>query len=110
MVTARTTTLQVDGLLRSSSRSRVRSALERRPGVLSRGRGGRGHAAAASRQAGGDGWAIGYDATALPTAAGVSEPPFGLALRPEIAALSMSGSSFSVAVNALLLQRLRLPA
>lgn len=32
---ARTTTLQVDGLLRSSSESRVRSALERRPGVLS---------------------------------------------------------------------------
>jgi Cu2+-exporting ATPase len=31
-------------------------------------------------------------------------------LRPEIAALSMSGSSFLVAVNALLLKRLRLPA
>ena len=30
-------------------------------------------------------------------------------LRPEIAALSMSGSSFLVAVNALLLKRLRLP-
>jgi Cu2+-exporting ATPase len=30
-------------------------------------------------------------------------------LRPEIAALSMSGSSFLVAVNALLLRRLRLP-
>lgn len=35
MVSARTTTLQVEGLLRSSSQSRVRSALERRPGVLS---------------------------------------------------------------------------
>ena len=34
---------------------------------------------------------------------------FGLVLRPEIAALSMSGSSFLVAVNALLLRRLRLP-
>jgi len=33
----------------------------------------------------------------------------GLVLRPEIAALSMSGSSFLVAVNALLLRRLRLP-
>ena len=41
--------------------------------------------------------------------AGVFEPAFGLVLRPEIAALSMSGSSFLVAVNALLLKRL-LPA
>jgi Cu2+-exporting ATPase len=40
----------------------------------------------------------------------VFEPAFGLVLRPEIAALSMSGSSFLVAVNALLLKRLRLPA
>jgi Cu2+-exporting ATPase len=36
--------------------------------------------------------------------------PLGLVLRPEIAALSMSGSSVLVAVNALLLKRLRLPA
>jgi Cu2+-exporting ATPase len=36
-------------------------------------------------------------------------PAFGLMLRPEIAALSMSGSSLIVAVNALLLKRLRLP-
>jgi Cu2+-exporting ATPase len=56
------------------------------------------------------GWAIGYNALALPIAAGVFEPAFGLVLRPEIAALSMSGSSFLVAVNALLLKRLRLPA
>jgi Cu2+-exporting ATPase len=56
------------------------------------------------------GWAIGYNAIALPVAAGVFEPAFGLVLRPEIAALSMSGSSFLVAVNALLLKRLRLPA
>jgi Cu2+-exporting ATPase len=55
------------------------------------------------------GWAIGYNAIALPIAAGVFEPAFGLVLRPEIAALSMSGSSFLVAVNALLLKRLRLP-
>jgi P-type Cu2+ transporter len=46
----------------------------------------------------------------LPIAAGVFEPAFGLVLRPEIAALSMSGSSLLVAVNALLLKRLRLPA
>ena len=56
------------------------------------------------------GWAIGYNAIALPIAAGVFEPAFGLVLRPEIAALTMSGSSFIVAVNALLLKRLRLPA
>lgn len=56
------------------------------------------------------GWAVGYNAIALPIAAGVFEPSFGLVLRPEIAALSMSGSSFLVAVNALMLKRLRLPA
>jgi Cu2+-exporting ATPase len=56
------------------------------------------------------GWAIGYNAIALPIAAGVFEPAFGLVLRPEIAALSMSGSSLIVAVNALTLRRLRLPA
>ncbi|MGH2789241.1 MAG: heavy metal translocating P-type ATPase [Actinomycetota bacterium] len=55
------------------------------------------------------GWAIGYNAIALPIAAGVFEPSFGLVLRPEIAAISMSGSSFLVAMNALLLKRLRLP-
>ncbi|MGW7311655.1 hypothetical protein ACWGI1_39655, partial [Streptomyces sp. NPDC054835] len=55
------------------------------------------------------GWAIGYNAIALPIAAGVFEPAFGLVLRPEIAALSMSGSSIIVAVNALALKRLRLP-
>jgi Cu2+-exporting ATPase len=56
------------------------------------------------------GWAVGYNAIAIPIAAGVFEPAFGLVLRPEIAALSMSGSSLLVAVNALLLRRLKLPA
>jgi P-type Cu2+ transporter len=46
---------------------------------------------------------------ALPIAAGVFEPAFGLVLRPEIAALSMSGSSLIVALNDLALRRLRLP-
>ena len=55
------------------------------------------------------GWAIGYNAVALPIAAGVFEPSIGLVLRPEIAALAMSGSSFLVAMNALLLKRLKLP-
>ena len=56
------------------------------------------------------GWAIGYNTIALPIAAGVFEPAFGLMLRPEIAALSMSGSSVIVAANALALKGLRLPS
>jgi Cu2+-exporting ATPase len=55
------------------------------------------------------GWAIGYNAIALPIAAGVFAP-LGLTLRPEIAALSMSGSSVIVAVNAVMLKRLELPS
>ncbi|WP_136708048.1 heavy metal translocating P-type ATPase [Agromyces sp. H66] len=55
------------------------------------------------------GWAIGYNAIALPIAAGVFYPAFGIMLSPEIAAISMSGSSVIVAVNALLLKRLELP-
>jgi Cu2+-exporting ATPase len=55
------------------------------------------------------GWAVGYNSVALPIAAGVFVAPFGLTLRPELAALAMSGSSVIVAVNALLLRRLRLP-
>jgi Cu2+-exporting ATPase len=54
------------------------------------------------------GWAVGYNAIAIPIAAGIFQP-LGLTLRPEIAALSMSGSSILVAVNALLLRRLKLP-
>jgi Cu2+-exporting ATPase len=53
------------------------------------------------------GWAIGYNSLALPIAAGAFEP-WGFTLRPELAAISMSGSSVLVAVNALLLKRLRL--
>ena len=54
-------------------------------------------------------WAIGYNTIALPIAAGVFVP-WGLTLRPEIAALSMSGSTVLVALNALLLRRLHLPS
>ena len=54
------------------------------------------------------GWAIGYNSLALPIAAGVFEP-FGFTLRPEIGAISMSGSSILVALNALALRRLALP-
>jgi Cu2+-exporting ATPase len=53
-------------------------------------------------------WAIGYNTLALPLAAGLLEP-IGLTLRPEIAAISMSGSSILVALNAVALKRLPLP-
>ena len=56
------------------------------------------------------GWAIGYNTVALPISAWVFASSLGLSLSPEIAAPSMSGSSVNVAVNALLLKRLRPPA
>jgi P-type Cu2+ transporter len=52
-------------------------------------------------------WAIGYNSLALPLAGGALEP-LGLVLRPEVAAISMSGSSLIVALNAVALKRLRL--
>ena len=54
------------------------------------------------------GWAVGYNSLALPLAAGALEP-LGLVLRPEVGAISMSGSSVIVALNAVSLKRLRLP-
>jgi P-type Cu2+ transporter len=54
-------------------------------------------------------WAVGYNTIAFPIAAGLFYPSLGLLLRPEIAALSMAGSSLLVAINALLLKRTRLP-
>src|SRR2546421_775995 len=54
-------------------------------------------------------WAVGYNSLAIPLAAGILEPE-GFTLSPAVAALSMSGSSIIVAVNALALKRLRLPA
>ena len=53
-------------------------------------------------------WAAGYNTIAFPIAAGLFYPAFGLILRPEIAALSMSGSSLLVAVNALMLKYTKL--
>jgi Cu2+-exporting ATPase len=50
-------------------------------------------------------WAVGYNVVAFPLAAGVFYP---FLLSPEIAALAMSGSSALVAINALLLKRVRL--
>ena len=53
-------------------------------------------------------WAVGYNSLALPVAGGVFEP-LGFVLRPEVGAISMSGSSVIVALNAVSLKRLRLP-
>jgi P-type Cu2+ transporter len=50
-------------------------------------------------------WATAYNVIAFPLAAGVLYP---FVLSPEVAALSMSGSSALVAINALMLKRLRL--
>ena len=50
-------------------------------------------------------WAVGYNVIAFPVAAGVFYP---FTLSPELAALSMSGSSAIVAINALLLKRTKL--
>jgi len=49
-------------------------------------------------------WAVGYNGLAIPVAAGLFYPPFGIYLQPALGALSMSGSSILVAVNALLLK------
>ena len=50
-------------------------------------------------------WAVGYNTIAFPLAAGVFYP---FTLSPEVAALSMSGSSAIVAINALMLKRTKL--
>jgi P-type Cu2+ transporter len=52
--------------------------------------------------------AIGYNSLAIPIAAGALEP-LGFTLSPAVGALSMSGSSIIVAVNAIALRHLRLP-
>ena len=51
------------------------------------------------------GLAFGYDVLAVPVAAGVLYPSFGLLLSPMLAAAAMSLSSVSVIVNALRLRR-----
>jgi Cu2+-exporting ATPase len=50
-------------------------------------------------------WAVGYNTIAFPLAAGVLYP---FVLSPEVAAISMSGSTLIVAINALLLKRTKL--
>jgi Cu2+-exporting ATPase len=50
-------------------------------------------------------WASVYNVLAIPIAAGVLYPAYGIQLRPEWAALLMSLSSIIVATNAVLLKR-----
>lgn len=50
-------------------------------------------------------WASIYNVLAIPVAAGVLFPSFGIMLRPEWSALLMSASSIIVATNAVLLKR-----
>ena len=50
-------------------------------------------------------WASIYNLLAIPVAAGVLYPGFGIMLRPEWSALLMSLSSIVVATNAVLLKR-----
>jgi Cu2+-exporting ATPase len=50
-------------------------------------------------------WAVGYNVIAFPLAAGVLYP---FVLSPAVAALSMSGSTLIVAINALMLKRTKL--
>lgn len=50
-------------------------------------------------------WASIYNVLAIPVAAGILYPSFGIFLRPEISALLMSISSIIVATNAVLLNR-----
>ncbi len=52
-------------------------------------------------------WATGYNVIAIPAAAGILVP-LGIVLRPEFAAVTMSLSSISVIVNALLLKRAKI--
>ncbi len=52
-------------------------------------------------------WATGYNVLAIPAAAGILVP-FGIILRPEIAAVTMTLSSISVTINALLLKRAKI--
>jgi len=53
------------------------------------------------------GWATGYNVVALPLAAGVLAG-WGVVLQPEWGALIMGASTIIVAINAMLLRRLRL--
>jgi len=54
-------------------------------------------------------WAFGYNSAAIPLAAGVLYPFFSQIVSPELAALLMATSSFSVTMNTLRLRGYRPP-
>ena len=67
---------------------------------------GQGHSRATVRKMHQNLWcAVGYNTIAFPLAAGVLYP---FVLSPEVAAISMSGSTLIVAINALMLKRTKL--
>ncbi len=49
-------------------------------------------------------WALGYNAIAIPLAAGLALPSYGLLLSPILAAIAMASSSVIVVTNSLLLK------
>ncbi len=53
-------------------------------------------------------WATGYNVIAIPLAAGVLYPAFGILLSPAVGALFMSLSTIIVAINAQLMRRVKL--
>lgn len=52
-------------------------------------------------------WATGYNVVAIPIAAGILVP-YGIILKPEFAAITMSLNSISVVANALLMKRAKI--
>jgi P-type Cu+ transporter len=53
------------------------------------------------------GWAVGYNLLAVPVAAGMLFPAFGILLSPAVASAAMALSSLSVLVNSLRLRHWR---
>lgn len=53
-------------------------------------------------------WAFGYNLVLIPVAMGLLYPVWGITLNPMLAALAMAGSSVSVVLNALRLQKVKL--
>ena len=55
-------------------------------------------------------WAFAYNVIAIPVAAGVSYPAFGILLSPTLASAAMAPSSVSVVANSLRLRRVNVGA